>query len=112
MRAVAALLAVVVSASVSVAPAATDKLDLKSVAAQRVLSVKVGSPREFPTAFEQLEQYCGRAPGLHAVTPEMSLGSSRVFYAAVGFEGEPRETESVRILELPPATVATRMHRG
>jgi effector-binding domain-containing protein len=90
----------------------TEPLDLKSVAAQRVLSVKVGSPREFPAAFEQLEAYCGHASGLHRVAPEMSLGSSRAFYAAVGFEGEPRETEDIKVLDLPPATVVTRLHKG
>jgi effector-binding domain-containing protein len=43
----------------------------------------------------------------------MSLGSSRDdLYAAMAFEGSPHETQEVKILELPSATVAALVHRG
>lgn len=87
--------------------------DLKSVSTQRVLTVKVGSFAEFPAAFEKLAAYVDNETGLRPILPTMSLGSSREdLYAALAFEGEPHETPDVKILELPPATVATIVHRG
>lgn len=91
--------------------AETVKLDLKSVSSQRVLSIRVGSPREFPLAFDKLAQYCGHESDMHP-TAELSVGSTRAMYAAVAYTGNPRETEDVKVLDLPAATVATRIHKG
>jgi effector-binding domain-containing protein len=102
------LLGLGVSASLN---AETAALDLKSVSSQRVLSVRVASPREFPVAFDKLAQYCGHESGLRP-TAELSVGSTRTMYAAVAYIGDPRETDEVKVLDLPAATVATRIHRG
>jgi len=107
---VAAAFAVCAAAAVFASP--EDRFALKPVPAQRVLIVKVDSVFGFGAAFERLAQYCSREAGVRAVLPQMTLSGARDFFAAVAFEGSPRETEDVRILELPPATVATAIHQG
>lgn len=88
-----------------------DGLELKSVSAQQVLTIKVASLSGFPAAFEKLEEYCDRQQTFRPVL-RMSLGSSQAYYAAVAFEGSPRESPDVKVIELPPAMVVTALHRG
>lgn len=90
-----------------------ESLSLKTVTAQQVLSVKVGSFREFPAAFDKLTQYCEEDDGIDILSPQMSLGSSENdMYAAVAFEGATRGSSEVKIFELPAATVAVATHQG
>jgi effector-binding domain-containing protein len=105
-------LTVVLLACFSTPVHADGDFDLKSVSTQRVLTVKVGSFAEFPAAFEKLAEYVDAEADLRAIQT-MSLGSSRDdLYAAMAFEGSPHETQEVKILELPSATVAALVHRG
>lgn len=97
--------------AVIAADAEQNGLELKSVSAQQVLTIKVDSLSDFPAAFEKLNDYCDSSESFRPIL-RMSLGRSREYYAAVAFEGTAPETSDVKILELPSATVATAIHRG
>lgn len=102
---------VVATAGVHARESGDDALQLKTVSALQVLSVKVGSLGEFPAAFAKLEEHCDREEAFRPLM-RISLGGAREYYAAVTFEGAGRESPEVKLLELPPATVVTAIHRG
>lgn len=101
-----------VACLVAVCAARAEALDIKPVAGQKVLTVEVASVSEFPAAYDKLAQYCRGTDGLCPTLPRISLGNLERMLAAVQFHGAPHETADVHVYELPPATVATRVHVG